>query len=770
MIQYILESIAFQLVFLIIYDFFLKRETFFQWNRAYLIGTYILSLVLPWIKIEAFKTTVPEQYVVYQQFLLNMDAVSPTVEKSSQYTISMESAVFFCGMILAAFYFGYKLYQIYRLRKSGEVRFFPKFTRVVVKNSELAFSFFKSIFLGDKVLEKEHESIIQHELVHIEQKHSWDLLFFELMRIVGWINPLVYVYQNRVSELHEFIADAHVAKTHKKEQYETLLSQVFQTQHISFINQFFKRSLIKKRILMLQKTKSKSIWQLKYLVLVPLVLGMLVYSSCERDISKTGNFNSEDATLIDKTNSKIEEDIKRLGSLNEVRSLEGASFIADSDGPILSKEAYFESALIFRLTMEDIAQKIANDSGEELVDISKNVPLPSTERYESYVKRKKAFQILDENLKFSIKSENKEYGIDVQEIEKSDSYTANSHVMEVADITNVNGEEVMAFNNKVDEIFKSGNSKYEDIILKDDNYSFRVFATKPLLGINMFDYAALKVNASGDITPKQQNQPPIAFANVDEVPVFPGCENASDKRECFKSRLQEHIVKHFQYPEVAQEAGIQGKVYVNFVIDENGAITELRKRGPDPSLEAETERIIDLLPILTPGKHKGKAVRVPFSMPITFRLDGVTEEIHSNSTISKYNELVAERNRLLRSADEGNPIITNLDEQLKKLKNGINNQGNYQSLRLNEDQLHLTANAYHENGKLFFSGIVTDGEKGLPGVNIRVEDANHTVSDFDGKFTLEVNEGDMVIFQYIGFSAVALPITAQEDYNLIFKK
>jgi bla regulator protein BlaR1 len=283
MIQYILECIAFQLAFLVIYDFFLKRETFFQWNRFYLIGTYIVSLVLPWIKIEALNTTVPEQYYVYPEFLWNVNspAVVTTGTASPVFQISWQEGVLCGGMLLAAFYFGYKLYRLQQLRAQGTIAHFPNFTRVVVKNSELAFSFFKSILLGDKVLSREHKSIIQHELVHIKQRHSLDLVFFELMRIIGWFNPLVYVYQNRISELHEFIADAHVPKTERTAHYDLLLSQVFQTQNISFVNQFYKNSLIKKRIVMLQKSKSKKIFQLKYLLFTPLVFGMLCYSSCE---------------------------------------------------------------------------------------------------------------------------------------------------------------------------------------------------------------------------------------------------------------------------------------------------------------------------------------------------------------------------------------------------------------------------------------------------------------------------------------------------------
>jgi len=207
MIRYILEFIAFQLVFLIIYDFFLKRETFFQWNRVYLIGTYALSLVLPWIKIEVLKTEAPKVFQEYPEFFWNQnDAVIVVAETASiGFNISWEYMLLYSGMFLATLFFAYKLYQIQRLKQKGKIHYFKDFTQIIIANSSLAFSFFKSIFLGDKVLRTEHKNIVQHELVHIKQRHSYDLLFFELMRIVGWFNPLVYVYQNRIAELHEFI-------------------------------------------------------------------------------------------------------------------------------------------------------------------------------------------------------------------------------------------------------------------------------------------------------------------------------------------------------------------------------------------------------------------------------------------------------------------------------------------------------------------------------------------------------------------------------------
>lgn len=112
----------------------------------------------------------------------------------------------------------------------------------------------------------------------------------------------------------------------------------------------------------------------------------------------------------------------------------------------------------------------------------------------------------------------------------------------------------------------------------------------------------------------------VPFAVIEDVPVFPGCENEKDKRACFNSMMQKHIGKNFRYPEIAQEMGIQGRVSVMFVIQKDGSIGNIRMRGPDKNLEAEAKRIIEKLPKMTPGKQRGRAVRVPFSIPITFKL------------------------------------------------------------------------------------------------------------------------------------------------------
>lgn len=114
----------------------------------------------------------------------------------------------------------------------------------------------------------------------------------------------------------------------------------------------------------------------------------------------------------------------------------------------------------------------------------------------------------------------------------------------------------------------------------------------------------------------------VPFAVIEDVPVFPGCENVTkeEKRACFEQKIQAHVVKNFKYPEISVEMGIQGKVYVQFIINVDGNITNIKSRGPDQLLEKEAERIIAALPQMTPGKQRGMPVKVPFSIPVTFKL------------------------------------------------------------------------------------------------------------------------------------------------------
>ncbi|MDC6384005.1 M56 family peptidase [Flagellimonas taeanensis] len=545
MIVYILEILVFQLVFLLTYDFFLKKETFFQWNRCYLLATFLLSLALPWIKLEILRTSMPQELGGVTVFLTQLDGVVMTPqgpESNFWSTLPWYYWVLGVGSIVSALWFGYKLLQILKLKRQGMVVRYPDFVKVTVQRSSLAFSFFRNIFMGAEIQKEKEAKIIAHELVHVKQKHTLDLLFFEVARIVFWFNPLVYVYQARVAELHEFIADAHAVKDNKREHFEMLLSEAFKTQHISFVNQFFNKSLIKKRIVMLQKKRSKAIWQLKYGLLLPLVLGMLVYTSCE--------VKEDNNTGIDNSTPLKSENTIPFGVVDEVPIFPGCEDAVD-------KRACFQ------------------------------------EKIQEHIRKN-----------FRYPTEAQEMGIQgrVSAIFTIDADGA------ITDIGMRGPHELL------------------------ENETERIIARLPQMEPGKHEGRKVKVPFSIPITFRLQDGEEkvvssqkvggigVPFAVVEQVPIFPGCEDAADKKACFQDKIQEHIRKHFNYPLEAQEQGIQGRVSLIFIIGTDGTITDIRKRGPHELLENEAVRIIERLPQMQPGKQKGMVVEVPFSIPITFKL------------------------------------------------------------------------------------------------------------------------------------------------------
>ncbi len=115
----------------------------------------------------------------------------------------------------------------------------------------------------------------------------------------------------------------------------------------------------------------------------------------------------------------------------------------------------------------------------------------------------------------------------------------------------------------------------------------------------------------------------VPFAVIENVPIFPGCESLqsqAERKECFNQKVQEHIKNNFSYPPAALDMGITGRVYLQFVIDSKGHVSNIQKRGPDKLLEKEAERIIASLPRVKPGEQRGKPVSVKYSIPINFKM------------------------------------------------------------------------------------------------------------------------------------------------------
>ncbi|MCH4554014.1 MULTISPECIES: energy transducer TonB [Aestuariibaculum] len=116
----------------------------------------------------------------------------------------------------------------------------------------------------------------------------------------------------------------------------------------------------------------------------------------------------------------------------------------------------------------------------------------------------------------------------------------------------------------------------------------------------------------------------VPFAVIENVPVFPGCEKKKtnqEKKDCMSEKITQFVGKKFN-TDLASDLGLSGRQRINviFKIDKSGKVTGIRARAPHPGLEKEAARVIGMLPQMEPGKQRGKAVTVPYSLPIVFQV------------------------------------------------------------------------------------------------------------------------------------------------------
>ncbi|MGA8853579.1 MAG: M56 family metallopeptidase [Christiangramia sp.] len=324
MLHYILQILFFQLFFLLVYEIFLKKETFFNYNRIYLLVTPILAFLIPWLRLEFLVEAVPEnariiipQVISSQPDIYRETLPTVTIYGESGLQLNWWLIFYLIGFTASMFLFIRKYRNLNKLFSFRQITREKNFRIIEVPDSNAAYTFLNTVFLGDQLSDSEKQHILSHELVHVKQKHSLDLIFFEILKVVFWFNPLIYIYQNRIAGLHEFIADDEVVKTtERKTYYEQLLNTAFNTQNISFLNQFFNHSLIKKRIFMLQKNKSSKLSKFKFLLVIPLMLAMLTYVACSEDRPNEAEPESQKTTTSEII-AELKADLENKESLSK---------------------------------------------------------------------------------------------------------------------------------------------------------------------------------------------------------------------------------------------------------------------------------------------------------------------------------------------------------------------------------------------------------------------------------------------------------------------
>jgi len=269
-------------LFCIVYLLLVRNLTFYRLNRFFLLSAIALSFVIPVLHIELL-TAKP---AAMANIVLDTLFVSDTYPVSSaDQAFSWTSLVTYGYFAVALLFAGFFIYQILGLltlvRRHGVKRRKESFL-VTIPDALPAFSFFNVLFINASVsADEKGNPVIQHELAHARQFHSADILLLELVKIVQWFNPFIYIVQRLVKETHEYLADEAVL-----EQYSDsagyrllLLSQVFGIQ--PGISNYFNHSLIKKRFTMMSKKKSPMIRQVRYLLLLPVAFLLVLFLSSQ---------------------------------------------------------------------------------------------------------------------------------------------------------------------------------------------------------------------------------------------------------------------------------------------------------------------------------------------------------------------------------------------------------------------------------------------------------------------------------------------------------
>jgi TonB family protein len=307
--HYLLLVNLYLVLFYAFYTSVLRRETFFQLNRIYLVSAALLSFLIPLIQADWVKNLFITAKVRYSLYggMVNIYAFKPVENnRLGQLTIGqMLLFLYLGGIMLLTIRFLLQLIQVNKMIGKPE--------------PSAAYSFFKKISVGKNFVQ--HDVIIAHEQVHARQWHTLDVLIIEAVMIINWFNPVIYLYRFAIKHIHEFIADQQALKVgaDKAEYALLLLSQTFNAPAHRLVNPFYNHSLLKQRILMIQKNKSQRIVLFKYILSAPLFGLMLILSAASINNSKAVKiihaktdhmFNEQAAVITGITdNGKIPDDL-----------------------------------------------------------------------------------------------------------------------------------------------------------------------------------------------------------------------------------------------------------------------------------------------------------------------------------------------------------------------------------------------------------------------------------------------------------------------------
>ena len=595
-------NVAFVL-FYAFYRLFFYKDTFFKLRRAILLAFFGLALFYPLLNIQDWvrqQEPIADVIYMYSAMLPEATAKADAAASVDWYGWLLGSlgfiywgiVAFLCGRFLV------QLSSILWLAHTSERVVIHETPVYALRKAAGPFSFFRMVFLHpESHSDKETDEILTHECTHVSQWHSIDVILSEMMCMACWFNPFVWLLKREVRHNLEYLADNTVIQSgYDSKSYQYHLLGLAHHQSVTTLYNSFNVLHLKNRIMMMNKKRSPGIVRTKYLIFIPLVGILMLLSNIEavaRLTVRLANEATVSNAMVTATGILVDETGQRLIGASVVVKGGKERTITDKKGAFsleVPANAILRCSYQGRESQEVLAADMTNNTHLSLSSKSREM----NEQVFTVVEKMPSFpggdaellKYIATNIKYPKESQdNGEQGrVICSFIVGRDGSVNNPEVLR--GVTPLLNEEAV-----------------------------RVINTMPRWNPGMQRGKAVAVKYTVPITFRLKS--PVEEAKeetltvVDVMPQYPGGD-----RELLK-----FIAQSIKYPTDAQEAGVQGRVICSFVVDKKGNIVEPKIiRGIDPSLDAEALRVIGMMPRWTPGRQDGKAVRVLYTVPITFRL------------------------------------------------------------------------------------------------------------------------------------------------------
>jgi hypothetical protein len=292
---YLIESSVCLLLFVLVYRFLIANLTHFSWMRVYLLLSVVLSLILPVIIIPIqWNSSLLTSDLFSNSILLQSNQIGIDLTKKSLINgiqtngdLDIQQLIFyglliiyFAGLVYKANIFAWNLKSIHKCVKQNFKSREGNYWLVNLENEMPPFSFLNYIFVTTNYKNlpaNDIQQIKNHELVHVKQYHSLDILFIELTSIVFWLNPVMNYIKKSIREIHEYIVDEKIAGNGKnRKNYAQLLLNLTSEAKYFNLSTSFTGQQIKRRILMITKSKSLPKHKLIFTILIPLTIFLLL--------------------------------------------------------------------------------------------------------------------------------------------------------------------------------------------------------------------------------------------------------------------------------------------------------------------------------------------------------------------------------------------------------------------------------------------------------------------------------------------------------------